>query len=207
MEFDNSFEVPLPPAEAWEVLLDIKRIAPCMPGAELTEVVDQDTYKGKIGVRLGPVALTFAGLVKFEQIDAAAYTARVTAQGTDAKGRGGANAASVFRLEPAAGGSKVLVHTDLALSGPVAQYGRGVGIIQATAAQLMNQFATRLKDMLAQDSVAAAPASASAAPPPARPSPPAGSDEGEASAAKPISGLALITKAFWSWIAGLFRRP
>jgi carbon monoxide dehydrogenase subunit G len=207
MEFDNSFEVPLPPAEAWKVLLDIKRIAPCMPGAELTEVVDQDTYKGKIGVRLGPVALTFAGLVKFEQIDAAAYTARVTAQGTDAKGRGGANAASVFRLEPAAGGSKVLVHTDLALSGPVAQYGRGVGIIQATAAQLMNQFATRLKDMLAQDSVAAAPASASAAPPPARPSPPAGSDEGEASAAKPISGLALITKAFWSWIAGLFRRP
>jgi hypothetical protein len=151
--------------------------------------------------------LTFAGLVKFEQIDAATYTARVTAQGTDAKGRGGANAASVFRLEPAAGGSKVLVHTDLALSGPVAQYGRGVGIIQATAAQLMNQFATRLKDMLAQDSVAAAPASASAAPPPARPSPPAGSDEGVASAAKPISGLALIAKAFWSWIAGLFRRP
>jgi uncharacterized protein len=207
MEFDNSFEVPLPPAEAWKVLLDIKRIAPCMPGAELTEVVDQDTYKGKIGVRLGPVALTFAGLVKFEQIDAATYTARVTAQGTDAKGRGGANAASVFRLEPAAGGSKVLVHTELALSGPVAQYGRGVGIIQATAAQLMNQFATRLKGMLAQDSVAAAPASASAAPPPARPSPPAGSDEGEASAAKPISGLALIAKAFWSWIAGLFRRP
>src|SRR5207248_5910201 len=89
MEFDNSFEVPLPPADAWKVLLDIKRIAPCMPGAELTEVLGQDTYKGKIGVRLGPVALTFAGLVKFEDIDAAAYTARVTAQGTDAKGRGG----------------------------------------------------------------------------------------------------------------------
>ena len=102
MEFDNSFEVPLPPAEAWKVLLDIKRIAPCMPGAELTEVLDQDTYKGKIGVRLGPVALTFAGVVKFEQIDAATHTARVTAQGTDAKGRGGANATSVFRLEPAA---------------------------------------------------------------------------------------------------------
>ena len=154
MEFDNSFEVPLPPDEAWKVLLDIKRIAPCMPGAELTEVLDQDTYMGKIGVRLGPVALTFAGVVKFEQIDAAAHTARVAAQGTDAKGRGGANATSVFRLEPAAGGSKVLVHTDLALSGAVAQYGRGVGIIQATAAQLMNQFATRLKDNLAQGSVA-----------------------------------------------------
>jgi hypothetical protein len=207
MEFDNSFEVPLPPAEAWKVLLDIKRIAPCMPGAELTEVLDQDTYKGKIGVRLGPVALTFAGLVKFEHMDAATYTARVTAQGTDAKGRGGANATSVFRLEPAAGGSKVLVHTDLALSGAVAQYGRGVGIIQLTAAQLMNQFATRLKDNLAQDSVAAASAPASAAPPPPRPSPAAGSGEGAAPAAKPISGLALIAKAIGSWIAGFFRRP
>ena len=207
MEFDNSFEVPLPPAEAWKVLLDIKRIAPCMPGAELTEVLDQDTYKGKIGVRLGPVALTFAGLVKFEHVDAATYTARVTAQGTDAKGRGGANAASVFQIEPAAGGSKVLVHTDLALSGAVAQYGRGVGIIQLTAAQLMNQFATRLKDNLAQDSVAAASAPVSAAPPPPRPSPAAGSGEGAAPAAKPISGLALIAKAIGSWIAGFFRRP
>ena len=205
MEFDNSFEVPLPPAEAWKVLLDIKRIAPCMPGAELTEVVDQNTYKGKIGVRLGPVALTFAGLVKFEQIDAATYTARVTAQGTDAKGRGGANAMSVFRLEPAAGGSEVLVHTDLALSGAVAQYGRGVGIIQATAAQIMNQFATRLKDNLAQES--AASAHASAAPPRARPSPPVGSGEGAAPAAKPIAGFALVGKVIWSWIAGLFRRP
>jgi carbon monoxide dehydrogenase subunit G len=79
MEFNNSFEVPLPPDEAWKILLDIERIAPCMPGAELTEVVDQNTYKGKIGVRLGPVALTFAGIVKFEQIDGATRTARVAA--------------------------------------------------------------------------------------------------------------------------------
>jgi uncharacterized protein len=197
MEFDNSFEVPLPPPEAWKVLLDIKRVAPCMPGAELTEVVDENTYKGKINVRLGPVALTFAGVVKFEHIDAANYTARVAAQGTDAKGRGGANAASVFRLEPAGGGSKVLVHTNLALSGAVAQYGRGVGIIQATAAQLMNQFSTRLKDQLAQDRSTApaptrpmqSPIASTAAPPPA----------------KPISGLALLGKAIWSWITSLFR--
>ena len=115
MEFDNTFEVPLPPAEAWPVLMDIQRIAPCMPGAQLTEVVDATTYKGNIGVRLGPVALTFAGLVKFEEIDDANHTARVKAQGTDAKGRGGANAAASFRLEPAGAGSKVLVHTDLTL--------------------------------------------------------------------------------------------
>ena len=69
MEFDNSFEVPLPPAQAWKLLLDVERIAPCMPGAELTEVVSKNTFKGKIGVRLGPVALTFAGVVRLEDVD------------------------------------------------------------------------------------------------------------------------------------------
>src|SRR5919197_4833987 len=145
MEFDNSFDVPLPPPEAWSVLMDIPRIAPCMPGAELTEVAGDNTYKGRISVRLGPVALTFAGVVKFEEIDETNRTARIKAQGTDAKGRGGASATASFRLEPGPSGSTVRVHTDLSLSGAVAQYGRGVGMIQATAAQLMKQFATALR--------------------------------------------------------------
>jgi len=209
MEFDNTFEVPLPPAEAWPVLMDIQRIAPCMPGAQLTEVVDDRTYKGNIAVRLGPVALTFAGLVKFEEIDNANRTARVKAQGTDAKGRGGANAAASFRLEPAGAGSKVLVHTDLTLSGAVAQYGRGVGMIQATAAQLMKQFADNLKKQLAAAPPAAAsapPAAASAAPSaasasqPAAPLPPP--------AAAPISGFSLMAQVIWDAIMRLFgRRP
>jgi carbon monoxide dehydrogenase subunit G len=194
VEFDNSFDVPLRPAEAWPVLMDIKRIAPCMPGAELTEVVDDQTYKGKIGVRLGPVALTFAGTVRFEEIDNANHRARVKAQGTDAKGRGGANATAAFRLEPVASGSKVLVHTDLALSGAVAQYGRGVGMIQATAAQIINQFAGNLKAQLAATPVAAAPEAVSSASP--TPSP----------AAKPISGFSLMAKVLWDAIVGLFRR-
>jgi uncharacterized protein len=203
MEFDNSFEVPLPPAQAWKVLLDIERIAPCMPGAELTEVMGKDTYKGRIGVRLGPVALTFAGIVKFEEIDDAKHTARVAAQGTDAKGRGGANAASVFRLEPAGSGSKVLVHTNLTLSGSVAQYGRGVGIIQATATQIMNQFAKALKDKLAQEPPAAA-AISSAAPPTVQSSP--SIIPSPTPAAKPISGFTLMWQVIWSWFSGLFRR-
>ena len=211
MEFDNSFEVPLPPAQAWKVLLDIERIAPCMPGAELTEVVSENTYKGKIGVRLGPVALTFAGTVKFEDIDEATHTARVAAQGTDAKGRGGANAASVFRLEPAGAGSKVLVHTNLTLSGAVAQYGRGVGIIQATAAQLMNQFAKCLREKLVQQQET--PAAAASPPPEVRSAPsivpgsPPASAPAPAPAAKPISGFALMAKVIWNAIVGLFKRP
>src|SRR4051812_19369166 len=106
MEFDNSFEVPLPPAQAWKLLLDVERIAPCMPGAELTEVVSKNTYKGKIGVRLGPVALTFAGVVKLEDVDDSAYTARVAAQGTDAKGRGGGRGGPGFHLQAPRGGAE-----------------------------------------------------------------------------------------------------
>jgi carbon monoxide dehydrogenase subunit G len=201
MEFDNAFEVPLPPAVAWPILMDIERIAPCMPGAQLTEVIDKNTYKGNISVRLGPVALTFAGVVKFEEIDDTNHTARVKAQGTDAKGRGGANAAASFRLEATPSGSKVLVHTDLTLSGAVAQYGRGVGMIQATAAQLMKQFAENLKAQPAMLRAAAAPAGAASvnAVPPASPSaPPA--------AAKPISGFALMGRVIWDAIMRLVTR-
>ena len=191
MEFDNSFEVPLAPKKAWPILMDIRRITPCMPGAELTEVVDERTYKGKIAVRLGPVALAFAGVVKFEELDNVNRTARVKAQGSDAKGRGGANAIASFRLEAAPGGSKVLVHTDLALSGAVAQYGRGVGIVQATAAQIMSQFAANLRAQIAGEShpdTAATPA-------PIKPP-----------AAKPISGFAVMAKVIWDAIRSWFGR-
>jgi uncharacterized protein len=192
VEFDNSFDVPLRPAEAWPLLMDIRRIAPCMPGAEVTEVVDDTTYKGRIAVRLGPVALAFAGVIKLEALDGVNHTARVKAQGSDAKGRGAANATASFRLEPAGSGSKVLVHTDLALSGAVAQYGRGVGIIQATAAQIMSQFAANLKSQIVDSEAAAAPPSGPAQPPPA--------------AGPPISGFSLMARVIWNAVVSWFRR-
>jgi uncharacterized protein len=206
MEFDNSFDVPLPPAQAWPLLMDIERIAPCMPGAKLTEVVDEKTYKGNIAVRLGPVALTFAGTVVFEALDDANRTARVRAQGTDAKGRGGAHAVSTFRLEPSAEGSTVVVHTDLNLSGAVAQYGRGVGMIQSTAAQLMKQFAAALRAQVIERAGVAAPGKTEAETPmsgePAAPllHPPP-------TAVRPISGLSLLARVIWEAIVRLFTRP
>jgi carbon monoxide dehydrogenase subunit G len=214
MEFDNSFEVPLGIGDAWKVLMDIRRIAPCMPGAELTDVVDERTYKGKIGVRLGPVALTFAGTVKFEEIDDANHTARVAAQGNDAKGRGAANAVASFHLEPAGGGTKVLVHTNLTLSGAVAQYGRGVGIIQITAAQIITQFANNLKAQLAQDGAVDAIAAPPAPPPPASEPPapipqstaPAAAPQPATPVAKPISGFALMANVLWAFLKRLFGR-
>jgi len=227
MEFDNSFDVPLAPDQAWAVLMDIPRIAPCMPGAELTEVLDARNYKGKISVRLGPVALAFAGRVEIDAVDDANRSAKVKAQGSDGKGRGAANATASFRIEPAGGGSKVLIHTDLMLSGAVAQYGRGVGMIQATAAQIIGQFAGNLRAQLARegaqpptatDAPALSPSVTATAPAPATPpsytaAPPLQPEQTPRPAtappptpppAKPISGLSLIARVIWQAIVTRF---
>ena len=164
MEFDNTLDVPLPPAEAWKLLLDIKRIAICIPGAELTEVVDATTYKGKVAVRLGPVALSLAGQASFEEIDHANHKARVKAQGSDAKGRGSTDSVIDFRIDPAGTGSTVVIHTNVKLSGTIAQYGRGAGMTQSFAAQLIGQFGDALKAQLAANQSSAASSAAPAAP-------------------------------------------
>jgi carbon monoxide dehydrogenase subunit G len=157
VEFDNAFEVPVPPEQAWKLLMDIERIAPCVPGAALTQKVDDRTYKGTIAVKLGPVALTFAGQAKFEEMDEAAKRARVKAQGSDAKGRGGASATVGVHLEPSPKGAKVLIHTNLQLSGAVAQYGRGVGMVKDLAQAIIGQFAANLeKNVIAPSGAAAA---------------------------------------------------
>jgi len=190
MEINNTFEVLLPPKEAWKVLLDIERIAPCMPGAELTGKADNDTYNGKVAVKLGPVALAFAGQVKFTEIDEANLKARAKAQGKDSKGRGGANATVDFHLVPIPTGTQVVVKTDLNLSGAVAQYGRASGLIQDVASQLIGQFATCLKSKLAASAAPAKPAAAAQSP----------------VAPKPISGFALMFSVLWNSIRRLFGR-
>jgi carbon monoxide dehydrogenase subunit G len=158
-----------------------------MPGAELTEVIDEASYKGKISVRLGPVALTFNGTARFEEIDEAGYRARVKASGRDSKGRGGADATVEFHLEPDGSVTKVLIHTDLQLSGSVAQYGRGAAMISALATQLIGQFADCLKLTLAKREGADA-----ALPEPAP--------------ARPISAAGLGFRVLWEVIRGAIRR-
>ena len=185
MQFDESVEIPLPVNEAWKLLLDIPQIAPCLPGAELTGIENDTTFKGKVSVRLGPVALAFSGLATIEEIDATNHRARIKAQGIDSKGRGGANAVIGFALLPSASGTTVSVHTDLTLSGSVAQYGRATGLIREVAAQLTNQFADALKAKLTSEgqlyeSDAEADVSASA------------------QHVKPISGMSLLARSLWN---------
>ena len=200
MEFENSFNVAVPVDEAWAILTDVERIAPCMPGAELTEFIDENSFKGKVSVRLGPVALTFQGDARFEDRDDAGHSARVKAQGRDAKGRGGANANVDFRLVPADDGTtEVQIRTDLQLSGSVAQYGRGVGMIKDVATQLIDRFADALHEQIVaqrgtEDEAAETPGDAAESAP--------------APAARPISGFSLGASVMWNavlrWLKGLF---
>jgi hypothetical protein len=156
--------------------------------------------------------------VQFEDIDEANHSARVKAQGSDDKGRGSANATATFRIEPADIGSRIFIHTDLMLSGAVAQYGRGVGMIQATAAQIIGQFAGNLRAQLERQPAAVTPDVPSppivpertdtplrSAPRPAstaRPSPPP--EMPPLPAAKPISGFTLLARVIWQQVRALF---
>jgi carbon monoxide dehydrogenase subunit G len=198
MKLTNQFDVPMPPAETWAMLMDIERIATCVPGAELVEVVDKTTYKGKVSVKLGPVALAFLGTARFVDIDEAAHTATVKAQGTDQKGRGGANAAVKLCLVPLAEGTRVTVDTDVNLSGSVAQYGRGSGIIESLAAEITSQFAANLRRQIEQQKqieqpAVSAPPQLPASPPPIAP-------------AAPIGGLSLAYRVLRRRLLGLLGR-
>ena len=148
MKIRNEFDVPLPPGEAWLTLCDIEEIVPCLPGAEITDKLDELVYRGHIAVKLGPVALKFRGTAQFTEIDDAERRASIQAQAKDEKGRGGVNTTMQFHLEPAADGSRVFVETALNLSGNIAQYGRATGVVEQLADQIVSEFADCLRTKL-----------------------------------------------------------
>ncbi len=197
MIISNSFDIPLPPDQARPLLMDVPRIAPCLPGAELLEALPDNAYKGKVSVRLGPVSLAFAGTAKFEHIDAVARTARLKAQGADQKGRGSAAAKVVFALVAVDGGTRVNVETDLNLSGAVAQYGRAAGMLQEVAQQIIGQFARNLQSVLQAEQLAVPAVDGGAGEQPA-PVPPV--------AVTPIGGFGLIFRVLLNSLLGLFKR-
>lgn len=195
MEIKNSFEIPLPPDDAWTVLMDIPRIAPCMPGAELTGETPDGGYEGKVSVKLGPVALSFKGVAHFIERDAAAKRAQLKGQGADQKGRGGASGLVTFQLSPNGAGTRADITTEVTLSGPVAQYGRGAGVIQGVATQLCNQFAENLRASIGAPAPAASPGGLAA-----------GAVPVAAPTAKPIGGFSLIFTVLWHSLRRLWSR-
>ncbi|RAY12861.1 carbon monoxide dehydrogenase [Actinomadura craniellae] len=180
MKLDNTLSIPVPVEEAWQVLLDIERIAPCVPGATLT-AHDGDQFQGKVKVKLGPIGLTYNGTVTFVSLDEAAKVAVLEASGREARGGGTAKAVVTCQLVESGGGTDVLVETELAITGKPAQFGRSA--LSDVATTLIDQFAANLATELA-----AAPAQPAAAEPSARPAadaPPAGSPPPRPAAAAP----------------------
>jgi hypothetical protein len=165
VKIENAFEVPAPPEAAWAILNDVPRVLPCMPGAELEEVVDQNTFKVTMHVKLGAVALRMATDVRREHADDEARTTVLVADAKDEKGRGGASATITSSLEQAGEGTRVTVVTELQLRGTLAGMGRGV--VGAVASELVKSFAARLSDEL--HARTATGRNESAAAPPIRP--------------------------------------
>jgi carbon monoxide dehydrogenase subunit G len=142
VKMENEFTVEAPVEQAWETLLDLERITPCLPGAALEEE-SGDQYKGTMTIRLGPVTQKYNGTVSFEETDEESHRAVLKADGKDARGQGTASATITSTLTEEEGGTKVHVETDMRLTGRAAQFGRGVQ--QEVATKLINQFAECLE--------------------------------------------------------------
>jgi carbon monoxide dehydrogenase subunit G len=178
MELEHSFTVPVPEERAWEVLLDVERVAPCMPGATL-DSVDGEVISGRIKVKVGPIAMTYAGTARFTERDPAAHVITLEASGKETRGAGTASARVRSMLEGRDGQTHVVVHTTLNVTGRPAQFGRGV--MAEVGGKLIGVFASNLADMLAAE--AAGQASAEEVPP-------------EDGLARPIEGLNLSLRSY-----------
>jgi carbon monoxide dehydrogenase subunit G len=146
MRLENTFAVAAPAEAAWDLLMDVPRVIPCMPGAKLDQVVDDSHWKATMQVRLGPIALTFATDVERTETDESGKRVVLVANAREVKNRGRAQASVESRLASEDGGTRIQLNTDLTLSGPAAQYGRG--LIQDISSQLITSFAECLEAQL-----------------------------------------------------------
>jgi uncharacterized protein len=148
MKLEQSFEVDLPLERVWEALVDVERVAPCLPGAAVTGRNDDGTYNGTFTIKIGPTTAAYNGKLEMESADESTHTATMQAQGTDKRGQGGAKATIVSKLSPAEdGATKVEVDTDYHITGRLARFGRG-GMIEDISERLLREFASRLQASL-----------------------------------------------------------
>ena len=224
MELNHEFSVSLPVSETWAVLTDLERVAPCMPGFELQEVEGEE-YRGIVKVKVGPMTAQYKGVASFQERDAASHRAVVRAEGREMRGQGNASALVTATLAPEGTGTRVHMHTDLTVTGRVAQFGRGV--LADVSGKLIGEFAKALEADLSRDAGPAAGESAPTEatgltdePAPATPSAePAvsGPRRVESAPAEPVDLLAsagpsvlkralpiaaLLAVALWLWLRG-----
>src|SRR6476620_7784687 len=177
MEFDNTFEVQSPIDEVWKAVLDVERVAPCVPGASVEERTGDNSYKVAIKVKLGPVSMTYRGEVEIIEADEATHTAKMRARARETRGQGTADATVGMHLTEDGGATKGTIHTDVAISGRAAAMGQRM--IGDVSARLIDTFAANLAAMLGGGEEAPA----AAATEPAQPAPAAAP-----TAAAPVPG-------------------
>jgi carbon monoxide dehydrogenase subunit G len=209
VKLEQTFEVDAPLQRVWEALIDVQQVAPCLPGATITEAGEDGVYEGTFSAKVGPASVSFKGTLKMETVDESTHTATMLANGTNRRGQGGAKATIVSKVsENAGGGTKVDIDTDYSITGPLARLGRG-GMIEDVGNRLLREFATCLGQRLAHEETAP-PAQAAAAvgeqtayshtpdAPTVQPPPPP--------QAKPISGFSLILGVLRDRLRRLFKR-
>jgi carbon monoxide dehydrogenase subunit G len=184
MLIENDFTVPRSVEDVWAYLLDVEKVAPCMPGAKLTETLDDRNWKGMLNMKFGPVAMSFAGTVALEERDDAAHRVTLHAKGMEQRGKGAASATITSWMEPGDEGTHVFMEADITLTGAAAQLSRG--LLPEVSKRLTAQFAECLRATLEANGGA----TETAAP----------------MAAKPVGGIGLGLAAMWASIAGFFRR-
>lgn len=213
MKLEQSFEVQAPVEAVWSALIDLERVAPCLPGASITGHDEEGTYHGEFKVKLGPTTASYRGTVVIDEVDEAAHRATMKAKGTDKRGQGGASATIVNTLVAVDGGTRVDAVTEYSITGRLASFGRG-GMIQDISNRLLGDFSRCLQAQLATaapepepnvEAAAAPPADAPGAtstgggPPPAAASPvPAPPPVSE-----PINGLSLVLGVLRNRLADL----
>jgi carbon monoxide dehydrogenase subunit G len=218
MNLEQSFTVAAPVDQVWDALIDVERVAPCLPGAEITGKDDDGNYQGTFVVKLGPTTANYRGGLKMESLDEATHTAVMSAKGTDKRGQGGATATITSTMRQEGAATRVDVNTDFAITGRLARFGRG-GMIEDISKRMLRDFGNCLQQTLAQESpeaaadpevagavAAAAPAGgAGAAPPPPSPATPP-PPRPKPTPAKPVNGLALFFSVLLERIKRLFGR-
>jgi carbon monoxide dehydrogenase subunit G len=219
MKLEQSFSVAAPIDEVWNALIDVQRVAPCLPGAEITDRKDDGSYAGTFTVKLGPTTAIYNGVLRLESLNPEAHVATMNARGTDKRGRGGASATIVSTMREDGTGTVVDVVTDFTITGRLASFGRG-GMIQDISKRLMRDFADCLQASLATPvpAPAAAPGGAPAdrSEPAAAPAPVAQAAEPTqpvaqparpmAQPAKPVKGLSLLFSILVERVKALFGR-
>jgi carbon monoxide dehydrogenase subunit G len=208
MKLEQSFEVRAPVERVWETLIDIERVAPCLPGAEVTETGDDGSYRGTFSVRLGPTTAAYRGQLRMQEMDEAARRVVMNASGQDKRGHGSAKATIVSSLHEEGDSTRVDVETDFTITGRLARFGRG-GMIQDISNRLLAEFAECVQQRI-EAPPAAEPnlidAIAAATPEGAAAAPPATGGAGAPTTAKPIGGFSLFFRALLDRLRRLFGR-